>query len=345
MKKKKILFLIIILFVLIGIIMLVKSTPQTKNNSLPHISLNNSKIITLSLGQHYQEDGYKAYDKNDGDLTKQVKVISDIDYDTPGTYQILYQVKNSSGVVAEARRYIVIKSENFYKDDYDKIDNKVRHWWNNNRGNNTRPIASANSDKLKPYNAYYIGKDKKVMYLTFDENEYIDEIVKILDKNKVKGTFFVTSNFLNKNKDLVKKMVKNNHLIGNLTSNYSSAPNLTKKTDYNILVSEIINVEKLYEEITDEDIPKIFRFPNFEWSYRSMQIIKDLGYKTYFHSADLDIKPDSTAEYVLNEFMKTYHNGAIYWVEVNNGNVFMALDSFIKEMKDLGYKFALINEI
>ena len=74
--------------------------------------------------------------------------------------------------------------------------------------------------------------------------------------------------------------------------------------------------------------------------------MKDLGYKTYFYSADYkDFAEDVTKEYALAELTKRLHNGAIYLIHPKNKGNYLALDSFIKEAKKQGYKFDLVKNI
>ena len=58
-------------------------------------------------------------------------------------------------------------------------------------------------------------------------------------------------------------------------------------------------------------------------AYRDLQIIKDLGYKTYFYSAYyMDFGENLSKEEALNELTKRVHNGAIYLFHPKNkGNL------------------------
>ena len=80
-------------------------------------------------------------------------------------------------------------------------------------------------------------------------------------------------------------------------------------------LKEITEVEKAYYKITGQSMEKVYRDPRGEWSIRDLQIMKDLGYKTYFYSADYkDFAEDVTKEYALAELTKRLHNGAIYLI-------------------------------
>ena len=202
---------------------------------------------------------------------------------------------------------------------------------------------------MKKYNAYYIGEDKKVIYLTFDEgsNEtYLKEIVDVLNANDVKATFFLCNHFIVSNSSLIKDMVKYGHSIGNHTANHKSMPSLANSNNFNQFVNEVRTIENSYYKITGQKMDKVYREPKGEYSYRSLSIIKDMGYKTFFWSADhYDFAGDVSKEETLNRLMARYHNGAIYLLHPKNKGNYEALDTFIKNMKKLGYEFGLVRDI
>ena len=91
---------------------------------------------------------------------------------------------------------------------------------------------------------------------------------------------------------------------------------------------------------------KIYREPKGEWSERSLKIVSDLGYSTYFWSADhYDFGEDVSKEETLNRLLKRYHKGAIYLLHPKNKGNYEALDEFIKTMKEKGYQFGLVKDI
>ena len=346
MKLYKFVFLLMVMLVFLFLAFFIK---EKKEIGTVHITLKGSKIVSVLAGDLYKEEGYKAFDTVDGDITDKVVVIDNTDYSSSGTYEILYKVKNSSGILAEERRFLKVTSKPYYKDEYDNIDNSMRGWWANNNKDKIRPSGGADINELKKYNAYYMGPDEKIIYLTFDEGAletYIKEIVDILDKNDVKATFFLCYKYMMSNKDLIKKMVDNGHLIGNHTVNHRSMPTLATRENFSQYLNEIKGVEDGYYEITGKKMEKIYRDPKGEWSYRDLQIMKDLGYRSYFYSSYyMDFGDDVSKEYALNELMKRYHNGAIYLLHPRNKGNYLALDSFIKEMKKLGYKFDTVKNI
>lgn len=347
MSKKIILSFLILIFISLTIYL--KFIKQDEKE-IPTISLFGKNIIKIYQGENYQEPGYKA-SLNDKDLTDEVQISGKVDTDKIGTYELIYSIKNSKNESAKAHRFIkVIENEKpIYKDSYDNIDNKSRGWWSNNKSDGKRPTGGADINELKKYNAFFLGPDEKVLYLTFDEGSletYVKEIVDVLNQNNVKATFFFCKKYIEENKDLIKQMVKDGHTIANHTSSHLNMPSLATKENFNKYLEEIQSIEKLYYEITGENMEKIYRQPKGEWSYRDLQIMKDLGYRTYFYSAYyMDFGSDVSKEKALNELTKKVHNGAIYLIHPKNKGNYLALDSFIKTMKKQGYRFDLVKNI
>lgn len=85
----------------------------------------------------------------------------------------------------------------------------------------TQPTGTASVEKLKEYNAYYVGDaEEKKIYLTFDcgyENGNSSAILDALKKHDAPATFFVVGHFLESAPEMVKRMVEDGHTVGNHT--------------------------------------------------------------------------------------------------------------------------------
>lgn len=342
--SKKIFYILIILLLIIPILI----NKTNKKQTTPTIKLKGKNIINLKKNQKYKEPGFTAK-INNKKINKKVKIKGVINYDKEGTYELIYTIKNKD-TKAEAHRFIKINKENIaYKEEYNNIDNTSRGWWSGNKFDKTRPSGGADINELKKYNAFFLGPDNKTIYLTFDEGSYdtyVKEIVDVLNKQKIKGTFFLCKNYIEKNPELIKQMSEAGHSIGNHTYHHENMPSLATKENFNKYLNEIKEVENTYHKITGKEIDKVYRDPRGEWSYRDLQIMKDLGYKTYFYSANYnDFSGTLSKEKALSEMTKRYHNGAIYLIHPNNKGNYEALESFIIEMKKQGFKFDLVKNI
>lgn len=355
MSKSQKIISIIVVAILIVIIIYAQIRPKPKDieqkESYPNITLKGKQIIQIKMGETYQEPGYEAQDRIDGNITNKVKVESNIDYNQPGTYEILYTITNSQNNKMQVKRFInITRPESVtYKPEYNNLNNTSQGWGNNNKKDQTRPTGNATIEELKKYNAYYIGNDEKVIYLTFDEgsNEtYLKEIVDVLNKNNVKATFFLCRRYILDNEELMKILVESGHSVGNHTANHYNMPSLATEANFQKYLNEIKQTEEAFQSVTGKEIDKVYREPKGEWSPRSLQIIKDLGYKTYFWSASyVDFQGDLTKDQALKNMMERYHNGAIYLIHPTNKGNYEALEDFIKNMKIKGYTFDLVKNI
>lgn len=79
----------------------------------PVITHNGSNPIILHLGgSAYVEQGAKAYDDKDGDISKNVKVTSNVDTTKAGTYFVIYSVTNSAGITSSITREVRVLAPN-----------------------------------------------------------------------------------------------------------------------------------------------------------------------------------------------------------------------------------------
>lgn len=319
-----------------------------KDNEKPTLELKGYEAITLYTDEKYEEPGFIATDNMDHDITKKVITKNNIKQ-KPGVYQVKYQVTDSSGNTVKKERQVYVIKHETYKDEYDNLDNQTKGWWSDNKLDHKRPLGGNYGKSLEAYHAYHLGENKKIIYLTFDEggNEtYMKEIVDVLNDNHVKATFFLCQNYIATNDTLIREMVNAGHSIGNHTHHHKSMPSLATKETFDEYVKEIKDVENIYHQVTGKEMDKIYREPKGEWSERSLKIVSDLGYSTYFWSADhYDFGEDVSKEETLNRLLKRYHKGAIYLLHPKNKGNYEALDEFIKTMKEKGYQFGLVKDI
>ena len=221
-------------------------------------------------------------------------------------------------------------------------------WYTSNKQDGNRPRENE-IKKYKDQNVYFLGPDKKVIYLTFDEGgniTYVKEIVDILNKHNIDATFFFSRNYISNNPDLMKKIINSGHSIGNHTVNHLSMPSLATKDKFDSYYSELKETEIAFMQATGKPMEKLFRYPMGEYSNRTMNIMKSMGYKSIFWSvAYKDWDGDYNKEYSLNNMKKQLHNGAIYLIHPKCKGNYEALEDFINYATDLGYKFDLVKNI
>ena len=98
------------------------------------------------------------------------------------------------------------------------------------------PIGPANAQELAKYDAAYLGDPaEKVIYLTFDagyENGCTAKILDTLKVHSVPAAFFLVGNYMEKNADLVRRMVDEGHIVGNHTMHH---PDMSKLSDSRLI--------------------------------------------------------------------------------------------------------------
>lgn len=335
----------------LGIIKKVKRNVKIVDTTAPKLKLIGGEKITIIVGNNYEEKGYQLIDNVDGDISLKVNVSGYVDTSKIGTYELIYKGEDSSHNTVTKTRIIEVIEPMVYRSSWDKISNKSRSWWSGNKKDNKRPEigAGATEEFLKQYSAYYMGPDEKILYLTFDigsNDIYTKEIADILYQNNVKATFFVCGNFLKSNPDLIRQLIEQGHSVGNHTFHHHSMYNYANKGNFSTFLKEIQDIEKEFYKITGVEMDKIYREPRGEYSERTLAIMQYMGYKTYFWSADYyDFDYDVSKETAFNNYYQRYHNGAIFLIHPTNKGNYLAMDSFVKEMKKLGYSFGLVRDI
>jgi peptidoglycan-N-acetylmuramic acid deacetylase len=204
---------------------------------------------------------------------------------------------------------------------------------------------------IQKYSAYYLGDtNNKVIYLTFDEgyeNGYSAKILDTLKDNNVKAAFFATSDYIKRNKDLIKRMEAEGHLVCNHSNTHPSMAQSALKGQEKFN-EEFTITEKAYEEVTGKKMPKFFRPPMGKYSELSLKYTQDLGYKTIFWSfAYKDWLPEQqpSHEEAKKKIMERTHNGGIFLLHAVSKTNTEIMDSIIKEWKSKGFEFKTLNEL
>ena len=211
------------------------------------------------------------------------------------------------------------------------------------------PIGNAGVDQLKQYDAAYIGDTgEKVLYLTFDagyENGSTAKILDTLQKHQVPAAFFLVGNYLEKNADLVRRMVEEGHIVANHTMHHYDMSRLTDKASFE---KELSDLEELYHQVTGQQMPKYYRPPQGSYSEENLAMAKEMGYKTVFWSlAYVDWNNDSqpTKEQAFAKLLPRTHNGAVVLLHSTSATNAQILDELLSKWEEAGYRFATLEEL
>lgn len=331
----------------------VQRTVRVVDTTPPKIQLKEGNSIRVFENKTFQDPGYQAMDAYDGDVSDQVKVTGSVNTQKQGKYVLTYSVKDANGNEAHVQRHVQVCADPtmtklYY--DHDSYDNTMEEWWFRKSENHQRTTGAQEEALLAKYDSYYQGPKQKVLYLTFDEGgndiTYIKQIAEVLKKNNVTATYFLTRNYIKTEADFIRQLVKDGNVIGNHTWHHYDMTTLANAQSIDAFVAEITETEKTYLEVTGQPMKKIFRFPKGGSSERAMKLVQDLGYSNYFWShAYYDYASDVSKREALKTLMDHYHEGAIYLLHPSNKGNYEAMDSFLKQMKDLGYTFKTVDTI
>ena len=120
---------------------------------------------------------------------------------------------------------IQIKQQEMISVSASQISNKKIGWGIKRNDEHKQPdVGAMNQNVLEENNGICLGnKEKKYIYLTFDEGYeagYTTKILEILKNNDVKDTFFITAHYVNTQEELVKQMIGEGHIVGNHTPKF-----------------------------------------------------------------------------------------------------------------------------
>lgn len=211
------------------------------------------------------------------------------------------------------------------------------------------PIGNAGADQLKVYDAAYIGDtSEKVLYLTFDAGYENGSTVKILDtlkEKQVPAAFFLVGNYIERNADLVRRMVSEGHIVGNHTMHHYD---MSKLSTMGAFSKELTDLENLFTEKTGQEMAKYYRPPQGIYSEENLKMAQQLGYKTVFWSlAYVDWNNDAqpTKEQAFQKLLPRTHNGAVILLHSTSQTNGEILGELIDHWKEEGYRFGTLAEL
>ncbi len=222
-------------------------------------------------------------------------------------------------------------------------------WGLSFRQEGAAPIGNAGVDQLKVYDAAYIGDtSEKVLYLTFDagyENGSTAKILDTLKEKQVPAAFFLVGNYIERNADLVRRMMEEGHTVGNHTMHHYDMSKLSTMDSFS---KELQDLEKLFTEKTGQEMAKYYRPPQGIYSEENLKMAQELGYKTVFWSlAYVDWNNDAqpTREQAFRKLLPRTHNGAVILLHSTSQTNGEILGELIDRWKEEGYRFGTLDEL
>lgn len=209
-----------------------------------------------------------------------------------------------------------------------------------------RPIDAVNAQKkYGDLSSLFIDmSESKTIYLTFDEgyeNGYTAEILDTLKEKGVKAAFFVTYDYCKSSPELVERMIKEGHTVGNHSYTHPSFPKCSEEQ----VEQEITTLHDYVRDNFGYEMT-LFRFPMGEFSERTLKQVSELGYTSVFWSfayQDWDMNKQPTPEEAFSTVTKSTHDGGIYLLHAVSEANANALGNIIDHWRQQGYTVGDIN--
>lgn len=231
---------------------------------------------------------------------------------------------------------------------YNNMPVSSQGWYCKHTKGGVRPNIPYEMSYLGEHNAYFLGKDEKVIYLTFDagyENGNIERILDTLKKEDVPAAFFILENLAVRNTDLIKRMANEGHLVCNHTASHKDMTKLKNKDEF---AAELDKMAAVYNEVTGGEIAKYYRPPEGKLNEDNLAWADELGYKTIMWSfayADWDNNNQMSKESALGKIIEGTHNGEVILLHPTSKTNADILPELIKAWREMGYRFGTLDEL
>lgn len=185
--------------------------------------------------------------------------------------------------------------------------------------------------------------------LTFDDvpdGHFTPKVLDVLKKYGVKATFFLVGSRAEKHPDVVRRIVREGHVIGNHTYNHPLLTKISKEK----FIKQVVSTEKIINDIAGYK-PKFLRPPYGEINEQQLRWAGAHGYVVVNWNVDsLDWK-GLDAEEVYKNILSTVRSGAIVLqhaggnVDGNLNGTLEALPDIIETLQKRNYRIVTLPEL
>ncbi|QEU90030.1 polysaccharide deacetylase family protein [Streptomyces kanamyceticus] len=180
------------------------------------------------------------------------------------------------------------------------------------------------------------------MVLTFDDGpdpRYTPHILRTLRRHDVRAMFFVCGEMAVDNKDLLREMADDGHLIGNHTWDHPLLPRLGRAA----MREQMERTCDVIEDATGE-APAWFRAPYGAWNRNAFQLGADLGMEPLAWTVDTLDWTEPGAPTIVRRVRAGAGPGVVVLSHDAGGNrsgSVEALRTYLPELLDSGYRITL----
>ncbi|WP_243149430.1 polysaccharide deacetylase family protein [Colidextribacter sp. OB.20] len=205
------------------------------------------------------------------------------------------------------------------------------------------PAAIGASSAARQLPIYCVQRDQKLVAISFDAawgNEDTQQLIDILEQYKVKATFFVVGQWVDKFPESVKALHDAGHEVMNHSNTHAHYPQLSAEE----VVADLNACNDKIEAVTGAR-PTLVRMPYGDYDDKSVSAVRSIGMEPIQWDVDsLDWKDLSAGEIIQRVTGKVqpgsivlFHNAALHTPE--------ALPIIIQTLLQEGYTFVPISQI
>lgn len=257
-----------------------------------------------------------------------------------------------------------------YKAEHDELpeDAYIDPVWKKTPGRNGRVInIRASHEKMKRANLFdedklvyetikpniqledleaspiYRGHPKKQMIALMINvswgEEFLPDIVRVLEEEQVKATFFVEGKWAKAYPELVQLLVEEGHAIGNHAYNHPDMATLSRDE----MEEQIDETNQILQALTGKR-PHWFAPPSGSYNMDVVDVADELEMETILWTVDTIDWQNPSASVMINRVMSNIHPGATVLMHPTRP-VADGLEQLIKDIKAKKLKLGTINEL
>ncbi len=203
--------------------------------------------------------------------------------------------------------------------------------------------AFAATERLLPIYCVDDQNQNKIA-LSFDAawgNEDTGQLIEILDKYKIKATFFVVGSWVDKYPESVKQLADAGHEIHNHSNSHPHMPQLSVDQ----MKEELVACNEKISSITGKS-PTLFRAPYGDYNNTMLKTVSEQGMYTIQWDVDSrDWKEEYTTDMIVKGVCDNVKSGSIVLFHNAAKNTPKALPIILEKLIAEGYQFELVSNL
>ncbi|MBX0356398.1 polysaccharide deacetylase family protein [Halobacillus sp. Nhm2S1] len=169
--------------------------------------------------------------------------------------------------------------------------------------------------------------------------EYIPDMVEILNEHQVKATFFIDGAFANDFTHLVQMIEEEGHTIGSHGYRHKDMGRMTKEQ----AKANLEQADELLFALTKEKV-KYFAPPSGSFNMATVEAADEMDMETILWTVDTIDWKKPTSDVLITRVMGKVHNGATILMHPTEVTV-ESLPNLIEQIKDQGYKLSSLQKL